>query len=253
VHSSRISRAKLPENSKAATIAIFRGKGTEVKWRHRWGFFWGGVRYRVRHLRRFVPIFVSLLILIIAWCPFVIGTAVYFGGSSLIWDRNFAQNVVASLLVLPIGLMVGVVAGAFLQTHLLRLQARQWGDRLCQRITTTTFGFLVYLARDCEFPVDLSGPTSSRFVDRAREAVIHTTKTTLPRDFEEKLFATAEEFHSCFTEASGLRLAFPLAFELAEDLQNTILEIKSGLSSSSPLNSTLTFLHSAAKAIRNLE
>jgi len=212
--------------------------------------------YRFRHVRRLIPIVVSLAIMMLLWCSLVIGAAIGIGGVSFIWDRNFAQNVIASLLLLPVGLTVAVVVGTLLQRHTLRFQGREWGDRLCSRITTTIFGFIVYLNRDCKFPIDLSGPVSSRFVERAREAVVGALAkdaSSLPAAFETRLYEAVAELNAFFAEASEFRLAFPNAFELAEDLQKIITEIKSGRSTSSPANTALILLHKSAEIIRDLE
>jgi len=190
------------------------------------------------------------------WCSLVIGASIVVGGVSFIWDRNFAQNVIASLLLLPVGLTVAVVVGTFLQRHTLRFQGREWGDRLCSRITTTIFGFIVYLNRDCKLPIDLSGPTSSRFVERARKAMMSAPakeSSSLPGDFETRLYKTVAELKTTVAEASDLRFAFPYAFELAEDLQKIMSEIKSGRSPMPPYYAASFFLGKSAEIIRDLE
>jgi hypothetical protein len=78
-------------------------------------------------------------------------------------------------------------------------------------------------------------------------------ESSLPSDFEMKLYETVAELKVSFAQASELRFAFPRAFELAEDLQNTMSDIRSRQSSSSPYNTALILLHVVAKIIHELE
>ncbi len=187
----------------------------------------------------------------------VIGLGVFFDGTALVSDRSFAQNIMASLLVLPIGVAVGVVVGTFLQRHTLRFQARQWGDRLRDRAILPIFGFIVYLNRDCDFSIDLSGPTSSKFVKRARKAVLSeflvaSWKKQLPADFEQRMYRAANDFLTCFAEARELRLAFPRAFDLMEELEAIVRGAKSDSRSFSS-TTTLILLQKASEIVRELE
>jgi hypothetical protein len=73
-------------------------------WRHEWRWNLHRALFERRHYRRLIPL-VALGFLSVIWSVLVLGFALLLGGAQLIWQRAFAQNVVASLLVLPISLV----------------------------------------------------------------------------------------------------------------------------------------------------
>ena len=108
-------------------------------------FTLSGRLFEYRHYRRLIPLVVILSILAVFWSFLVLGVGILVGGFHLIWQQSFAQNVVASLLVLPLSLAIGVVVGTVIQKHALRFQVRHAGDRLGDGVRLAAFKFIIFL------------------------------------------------------------------------------------------------------------
>jgi hypothetical protein len=165
--------------------------------------------------------------------------------------------VIASLLVLPLSLAIGVVVGTVIQKHALRFQVRHAGDRLGDGVSLAAFKLIIFLQRACKIPIDLAGPTNSRFVRRARE-VVHQSfaeaawSLALPSDFQLQLDETVDALASCFRDSPDLRIAFPRSFDLMDRLDSIIRGIKAD--SRSDLHTTaLIVLSLAEEMIRDIE
>lgn len=228
------------------------------RWRGEWHHAFGRSLFEQRHYRRLVPLLVVLSIGTVLWCGIVLGLGILLGGPRLIWQQAFAQNVVASLLVLPLSLTIGVFVGTLLQKHSLRFQVRHASDRLGDAVGLATFKFIVFLQRDCGIQIDLGGPVNRRLVERARKATqnafVNSAWTLpLPAAFEHRLEETVESLASCFLHSADLRLAFPRSFDLMERLNALIREIKAGETHSSPSNTTLIVLGYAAEMLDDLK
>lgn len=229
-----------------------------LRWRHGRYWWFRRLAFEYRHYRRLLPLLARLAVLLLIWSLLVAGLALVFGGTDFLRQEGFAQGVVASLLVLPIAIAVGVLIATPLQQHSLRFQARRAGDEMANSIGHAVFKFILLLSRDCGIPIDLKGPVNHRLVDRVRETTLNwfvasEWRGKLPRDFEDRLYAAIDEVSDCFTRAGDLRLAFPRAFDLIDDLRSTVSSIRAGHSSSSPENTALIFLHYATEILRNLE
>ncbi len=188
--------------------------------------------FEYHHYRRLIPLVAQLALLTLTWSLLVIIFATIAGGTALIWNIAFAQNLIASLLVLPIGLAIGVVVGTFVQKHSIRFQVRHGADRLVGCVRGEVFRFILFLKNECKIPVDIAGRIDHRFFRRARSAVrsfLASSRTpSLPPDFEVKLDEVIEGLSSCFEHSTDLRLAFPRSFDLLEGLQNIYRSIKVG-------------------------
>ena len=228
------------------------------RWRHEWRWYVQRFLFEQRHYRRLIPLFAFLCFFTITLSAAVLALGLLLGGSSLIWDRAFAQNVLASMLTLPISLAIAVFVGTLLQKHSLRFQARHAGDKLADHAQLEVFKFILFLRNECGISIDISGPTDHRFVWRARESVAGAFAASswslrLPAEFPARLDATADALTSCFQESPDLRFAFPRSFDVIDRLQPLMKDIKSGRSSSDPMNTTLIVLKFAAEAIQDLE
>jgi len=196
--------------------------------------------------------------LTVVWCVFVLAVTVLLGGFRLIWQQAFAQNVIASLLVLPLGLAIGVVIGTLLQKYSLRFQVRHAADTLGDGVRLATFKFILFLKTECRIPIDVAGPVNRGLVERARDVAQRSFVESgwsfpLPPDFEFKIQETVDGLASCFRSLPDLRMAFPHSFDLMQDLEATVLSIKAGSSRSDPDNTALILLHFAGEMIGDLE
>jgi|GEM_PF-6388755 len=229
------------------------------RWRHVWHWSLQRSIFERRHYRRLLPLAILLILVTVAWSVVLAGFVALFGGWSLVWQPAFAQNVLASLLVLPIGLAIGVVVGTLVQKHSLRFQVRHAGDVLADAVRLAAFKFIVFLRSDCGISIDIAGPVDAALVDRARQAAqdafaAASWSPRLPSGFELKMDNTVDELTSCFARAADLRLAFPESFDLMERLRSTYSDIKAGRSRSDPLpNTALIVLNHAADMIREFE
>lgn len=225
---------------------------------HRWRLAVHNSLFGFRHFRRLTPLVVILSILTVLWSVLVLAIGLLFGGVRLIWQQAFAQNVLASLLVLPLSLTIGVLVGTLIQKHALRFQVRHAGDKLGNCVRLATFKFILFLQRDCGLPIDLAGPVTSRFVRLARSAAHRSFVESgwclpLPPDFQLKVDETVDALVSCFGGSPDLRMAFPRSFDSMDGLHASIVDIRAGRSHSDPRNTALIVLHYAADMIRDLE
>lgn len=228
------------------------------RWRHEWRWYFQRSLFEHRHYRRLIPLVALLTLLTVIWSLLVLALGLLIGGPSLIWHRAFAQNVVASLLVLPIGLAIGVFVGTLIQKHSLRFQVRHAADKLGDCVRLEVFKFILFLRKDCGLPIDIEGPTDHRLVWRARKTAIRSFaasswSVSLPADFQLRLDDAVDGISSCFRRSSDLRLAFPRSFDLVERLEALIASIRSGQSQSGPMNTALIVLNFAAEMIQDLE
>lgn len=214
--------------------------------------------FEYRYYRRLLPLVAILCALTLVWCGLVLALGIAIGGVRFVWQTSFAQNVVASLLVLPLGLTVGVLVGAAVQKHALRFQVRHAGDKLSEIVRLTTFKFVLFLRTACKIPIDISGPVDARLVRRARNTIQRSFidshwSLPIPSDLERTLEETVNQLDACFRGMPDLRMAFPRAFDLMEGLHSLMTDIKAGTSVSDPRNSALIVLHYAIEMIRDLE
>lgn len=227
-------------------------------WRHERLRKLDRVLFEYRHYRRLAPLIAILCGFTLVWCVIVIALGLLLGGFHLIWQQAFAQNVIASLLVLPLGLTIGVAVGTLLQEHSLRFQVRHAGDRLGDCVRSATFTFILFLRNACGITIDVAGPINCRLIQSARDSAQNSFVESdwawpLPPDFDFKLEETVNSLASCFRNFSDLRMAFPHSFDLMRDLEATILSIKAGHSHSDPRNTALIVLHFAGEMIGDLE
>jgi hypothetical protein len=224
----------------------------------RWRDEWPHSLFEYRHYRRLAPLLVILGVLIVVWSFLVLALGLLLGGRHLIWQKSFAQNVIASLLVLPLSLAIGVFVGTLIQKHSLRFQVRHAGDRLGDCVRLATFKFILFLQTGCGIPIDVAGPVDSHLVTRARGAaqrsfVESDWSLALPPDFQLKVEETVDALALCYRGSPDLRMAFPQSFDLMDGLESTIHDIKLGTSHSDPCNTALIILHFAGKMIRDFE
>jgi len=225
-------------------------------WHHEWRWDINRALFERRHYRRLFPL-LALGFLAVIWSFFVLGLGLLLGGAQLIWQRAFVQNVVASLLVLPISLAIGVFVATLVQKHSLRFQVRHAGDRMRNSVGLVIFKFIVFLKTACGLPIDLEGPVNQRLVLRARSAahrsfVAASWGLALPPDFQLKLDETVDGLSSCFRRSADLRIAFPLSFDLMEELESLIADIRAGGSHSDPENTALIVLRYTADILQDL-
>jgi hypothetical protein len=97
------------------------------RWHHEWSWRIQRIFFERRHYHRLLRIGGLLAGFTLAWCMCLAGSVVLFGGWFLVWQPAFVQNVLASLLILPLALAIGVVVGALTQKHALRFQSRHAG------------------------------------------------------------------------------------------------------------------------------
>jgi hypothetical protein len=192
-----------------------------------------------------------------AWVAFVIGGTFLVGRSDLLRGPAFLQNILASLLVLPVGVAVAVVAATMLEKHALRFKAQRAGDELANCVSHSMFMFVLVLQRECGVEIDLNGPTDDRFAQRAMDAAVKkfsgdSYQTPLPSDFGEKLDGTVAAMAECFRRSADLHLAFPHAFDLMFDLEHLMKSIKKDERSSGPHNTTVILLNFATRILRDL-
>jgi len=231
----------------------------QSKWRQEWRWGLRAAFFERRHLRHLGTLAFILLVATVLLTGALIAIGAALGGTSLIWDRAFAQNILAGLATMPLGVALGVVIATVLQKYALRFQARHAGDRLADRVNYIAFSLIVDLARDYRLPINLEGPTGHQFVRRARESVIaHMAKDDhafrFPPEYQAKLDTAADHLVSAFREAPDLRLAYPRAFDLVDRLEPLLQDIRSGRNTSSALeNTTLVALHFAADIGAELE
>jgi len=225
-------------------------------WRHEWRWYVNRALFERRHYRRLIPL-VALGFLAVIWSFLVLGLGLLLGGAQLIWQRAFVQNVVASLLVLPISLAIGVFVATLVQKHSLRFQVRHAGDRMRDCVGHGTFKFIIFLKTVCGLPIDLEGPVNHRLVLRARSTahrsfVASSWSLALPPDFQLRLNETVDDLSSCFRRSADLRIAFPRSFDLMEELESLVADIRAGGSRSTPDNTALIVLHYAAEILQDL-
>ncbi len=228
------------------------------RWRKEWRWVIHRSLFEQRHYRRLMPVVGLLALLMLIWSSLVLALGLLLGGAQLLWQKAFAQNVVASLLVLPISLTIGVFVGTLIQKHSLRFQVRHAGDKLGACVRLSVFKFILFLRNDCGLPIEIEGPVDHRLVRRARNAahrsfVASSWSVNLPFDFHLRLDETVEALSSCFRHSADIRLAFPRSFDLMEALESLIADIKDGRSHSDPSNTALIVLHYAAEMIRDLK
>ncbi len=228
------------------------------RWHRRWRWAIAGSLFQHRHYRHLVPLVALLGLLTGIWCTLVLALAILLGGVQLIWHPAFVQNVVASLLVLPVSLAVGVIIGTFIQKQSLRFQVRHAGDRLGDCVRLATFKFILFLRTDCGIAIDIEGPVNYRLIERARATaqdsfVASSWRLSLPADFDVRLYGTVDALSSCFARHIDLRLAFPRSFDLMNGLESSIADIKAGRSHSDARNTALIVLHNAADMVQDLE
>ena len=225
----------------------------QSRWRHEWRWGIRRVLFERRHVRHLGTLALLLLAATIFLTIVLLAVGVALGGTSLIWDRAFAQSLLASIATLPLGVALGVIIATVLQKYSLRFQARHAGDRLADRVSYAAFSLIVDLARDYAMPISLEGPTNHQFVRRARESIIqHMAKDDhafrFPPEYQAKLDTTTDRLISAFREAPDLRIAFPRAFDLIERLEPLLQDIRTESNTSSGLeNTTLIVLHFAAE------
>lgn len=229
-----------------------------ARWRHEWS--WGARRrlFEVRHYRRLWTLIVFLLVSSIVWVAFVIGGTFLLGRADLLRGPAFLQNVLASLLVLPVGVAAAVVAATMLEKHALRFKAQRAADELANCFSHSMFMLVLVLQRECGVDIDLTGPTDYRFAQRALDAAVKafsrdSYQTPLPANFGEKLEGTVASMSECFRRSTDLHLAFPHAFDLMFDLEKLMASIKRGDSTSGPHNTTVIMLNFAIRILRDLE
>lgn len=227
-------------------------------WRHSWRWSIHRRTFEVRHFRRLAPVLLLLLGLIALWSALLVGVLVLSGNTRLLQGLAFAQNVVASLLVLPAGIAVGVVVGTLLEKHSLRFKARHGGDRLGDCVRLALFKLVISLQRDGGVPLDLEGPTDHRFFARARTAAIAAFAASrgslqLPHGFDQRLQDTVVQMSACFRESADLRLAFPRGFDFMDRLTSLMASIAADPRSSGPENTTLIVLYHAIEIVKDLE
>jgi hypothetical protein len=228
-----------------------------ARWRHEWSWSLHRRRFELRHHRHLAKLSAVLGVATIVWLVFVMAVANLAGWGDLLHGTAFAQNVLASLLVLPVGVAVAVVAGTVLERYSLRFKVRHAADDLANGVSLAVFKLIVLLQRECAIPINLEGPVNHVFVAKARDVTTRTFITSkwkhpLPSNFKDQLELTVAEMNASFQTASDLRLAFPRAFDLIADLKRVMASIKSGSSSSDPDNTALIVLHYAARMLRDL-
>ena len=199
-----------------------------------------------------------LLVASAAWVVLVIGLAGAIGRPDLLRGTAFLQNVFASLLVLPIGVAVAVIAGTMLEKHALRFKARRAADELANCVSLAVFTFVLVLERECNVPINIAGPTDHKFAARALDVTVKTFagdsyKTPLPANFGHQLETTVASMADCFRQSADLHLAFPRAFDLMFDLEKLMKSIKTDPRSSGPHNTTFIILNFAIRILRDLQ
>jgi hypothetical protein len=105
--------------------------------------------------------------------------------------------------------------------------------------------------------VGLEGPVNHRLVLRARSAaqrsfVESSWRLALPHDFQLRLDETVDGLSSCFRRSADLRIAFPRSFDLIEELESLVADIRTGGSHSNPENTALIVLRYAAEILQDL-
>jgi hypothetical protein len=214
--------------------------------------------FEARYFRRLAPLLVALLLLTLVWSTLILGLVIASGNANLLRDSAFAQNVIASLLVLPIGLAIAIVTAALLEKHSLRFRARHSGDKLGDCVRLAAFTLTLFLKRDCGVPIDLEGPTDSGFFRRARSAACHAfadsgESVRIPPQLSHRLRECVDGITACFEQSPGLRLAFPRAFDCLDRLVSLMTSIDADPKSSSPENTTLIILHHITEMVYDLE
>jgi hypothetical protein len=228
------------------------------RWRRAWR--WSLLRwfFEARHFRRLAPLLAALFFLTLVWSALTLGVVVATGNGNLLRGPAFLQNVIASMLVLPIGLAIGIVSGALLEKHSLRFRARHSGDRLGDCVRLAAFTLTIFLKRDCGVPIDLDGPTDSRFFRRARAATAHAFSRSseslgIPPQLSDRLRECVHGIAACFRQSPDLRLAFPRAFDCQDRLALLMTSIETDPRSSSPENTTLIIMHQICEMVYDLE
>lgn len=228
------------------------------RWRHDWRWSLQRWLFEARHFRRLAPVLAALLLLILVWSALILGLVLTTHNGALLRGPAFAQNVIASLLVLPVGLAIGIMGGAFLEKHSLRFRARHSGDRLGDCVRLAAFKLTLFLMRDCGVPLDLDGPTDSHFFRRARSAVDDAfaapgESISLPPHFRDRLRESVDSIATCFRQSPDLRLAFPIAFDILDRLLSLMTSIEADPRSSSPENTALIILQLISEIVYELE
>lgn len=227
-------------------------------WRHSWRWSIHRRTFELRHFRRLARVLLLLLALIVLWSALLVGVVALSGNTQLLQGSAFAQNVLASLLVLPAGIAVGIVVATLLEKHSLRFKARHAGDRLGDCVRLALFKLVISLQRDGGVPLDLEGPTDHRFFARARTAAIAAFAASraslrLPEGFDQRLQDTVGQMSACFRASADLRLAFPRGFDLMDRLTSLMASIAADPRSSGPENTTLIVLSHAIEVVKDLE
>lgn len=225
--------------------------------RHEWSWSLHRHRFELRHHRHLAKLAAVLGVATVFWLTFVIAAANLAGWGDLLHGTAFAQNVLASLLVLPVGVAVAVVASTVLERYSLRFKARHAADDLARGVSSAVFTLIVLLQRECAVPIDLQGPVNHVFVAKARDVTTRTFiaskwKHPLPSNFKDQVELTVAGMNASFESASDLRLAFPRAFDLIADLKRVMASMKKVSSSSDPDNTALIVLDYAARMLRDL-
>src|ERR1035438_5021715 len=81
--------------------------------------------------------------------------------------------------------------------------------------------------------VGLEGPVNHRLVLRARSAaqrsfVESSWRLALPHDVQLRLDETVDGLSSCFRRSADVRIAFPRSFDLIEELESLVADIRTG-------------------------
>jgi len=76
---------------------------------------------------------------------------------------------------------------------------------------------------------------------------------SLPAGFARRLYDAADSIVSCIRRSNDLRLAFPRTFDLMEEMEKTVADIRSDERQSPPMNTALIVLGVAARIVHDLE
>src|ERR1039457_1602327 len=85
-----------------------------------------------------------------------------------------------------------------------------------------------------------------------RSCVASSWRLALPPDFQLRLDETVDGLSSCFRRSADLRIAFPRSFDLIEELESLVADIRTGGSHSNPENTALIVLRYAAEILHDL-
>jgi hypothetical protein len=231
--------------------------GVTSHWRHSWRWLVHRRLFEIRHFRHLVPVLLVLAMLTGIWSALLLGLVMLSGNVELLRGPAFAQNVIASLLVLPAGIAVGVVVGTLLEKRSLRFKTRHAGDKLGDCVRLVLFELVLSLERDGGIPINLEGPTNHRFFRRARTSAVNAFSAShggirLPSGFDQRLQDSVRRMVACFRESTDLRLAYPLSFDYMDRLESLMASIAADPRSSAPENTTLIVLYHAIEIVQDL-